>query len=121
MPRDLQAQESRESFTVQVMTPDGKMFVTIVENPNNGRPKPEQILIVLGKTGSAIAAWANMAGLLTTLLLDKGVPLSDIAVQISNILTDRRTSQSNGLDIRSGPEGLKYAFLRYNENLGKRL
>jgi hypothetical protein len=121
MLKDLAAEESRQSFTVRVMTPDGVMFVTIVENSNGTRPQPAEILVTLGKTGSAIAAWANMAALLTSFLLERGVSLVDIAVKISNILSDKQTAQTAGMDIRSGPEGLKYAFLRYNENLGKRL
>ncbi len=121
MLKDLEAEESRQSLTIRVMTPDGVMFVTIVESANGTRPQPAEILIVLGKTGSAIAAWANMAALLCSVLLERGVSLADIAVKISNILSDGRTTHTTGMDIRSGPEGLKYAFLRYNENLAKRL
>jgi hypothetical protein len=117
-----QDSESRVSFTVRVMTPDGVMFVTVVEDEKLGRePKPVQVLITLGKTGSAIAAWANMTALLTTVLLERGVELTDVAMEISNILSDKRAPHGNGIDIRSGPEGLKYAFMRYNENLGNRL
>lgn len=113
--------ESRVSFTVRVMTPDGVLFVTIVEDSGGSMPKPVQVLITLGKTGSAIAAWANMTALLCSVLLERGVQLADIAMEISNILSDKRAPTGNGFDIRSGPEGLKYAFMKYNENLGNRL
>ena len=121
--RDPLEEESRVSFTVKVMTPDGIMFVTIVEEQANGKsmPRPVDVLIVMGKTGSAISAWANMAALLSSMLLNRGVQLADIAKEISHILSDKRASQGIGLDIRSGPEGLKYAFMKYNEHLGNRI
>lgn len=116
-------EESRVSFTVRVMTPDGIMFVTVIEEQLNGKsmPQPVEILIVMGKTGSAISAWANMAALLSSMLLNRGVQLADIAKEISHILSDGRVHQGIGMDIRSGPEGLKYAFMKYNEHLGKRI
>lgn len=119
--RDITKEVSRESYTVRVMTPDGIMFVTIVEDANNGRPKPAEILITIGKTGSAITAWANAAAILTSLLLRNGVSVADISMQISNILSDSRTSTKSGIEIRSGPEGLQYALTRYNANRQERI
>lgn len=121
--RDLSKEVSRPSFTVKVMTPDGVMFVTIVEEDDliSNSPEPVQILIALGKTGSAIAAWANMAAVLTSSLLQEGMTISDIMMTISNILSDGISQQKTGIDIRSGPEGLQYALTRYNEDRQNRL
>jgi len=121
--RDLAKEVSRPSFTVKVMTPDGVMFVTIVEedNPISNEAEPAQILITIGKTGSAIAAWANMAALLISTLLREGVSISDVIMTISNILSDQTSVQKTGIDIRSGPEGLQYALTRYNEDRQNRL
>lgn len=121
--RDLAKEVSRPSFTVKVMTPDGVMFVTIVEedNPISNEAEPVQILIAIGKTGSAIAAWANMAALLISTLLEESISISDIIMRISNILSDGISTQKTGIDIRSGPEGLQYALTRYNEHRQNRL
>jgi hypothetical protein len=120
---DLSKEVSRPSFTVKVMTPDGVMFVTVVEedNPINNEPEPVQILISIGKTGSAIAAWANMAALLISALLETDLSISDVIMKISNILSDGISTQKTGIDIRSGPEGLQYALTRYNEDRQNRL
>lgn len=121
--RDLAKEVSRPSFTVKVMTPDGVMFVTIVEELDviSNTPEPVQILITIGKTGSAIAAWANMGALLTSAMLRKNISISDIIMEISHILSDGISNQKTGIDIRSGPEGLQYALTRYNEDRQNRL
>ncbi len=121
--RDLAREVSRPSFTVKVMTPDGVMFVTIVEEEDviSGDTGPVQILITIGKTGSAIAAWANMAALLTSALLETDLSISDIIMRISNILSDKTTEHKTGIDIRSGPEGLQYALTRHNEDRQNRI
>ncbi|MHC4316841.1 MAG: TSCPD domain-containing protein [Planctomycetota bacterium] len=121
--RDLSKEVSRPSFTVKVMTPDGVMFVTVVEEMDivSNTPAPVQILIAIGKTGSAIAAWANMSALLVSTLLQEDVSISDIIMRISNILSDGISEQKTGIEIRSGPEGLQYALTRYNEDRQNRL
>lgn len=121
--RDLAKEVSRPSFTVKVMTPDGVMFVTIVEETDviSNSAEPVQILITIGKTGSAIAAWANMAALLTSALLQENISISDIIMTISNILSDSSREHKTGIEIRSGPEGLQYALTRYNEDRQNRL
>jgi len=121
--RDLAKEVSRPSFTVKVMTPDGVMFVTVVEedNPISNEAEPAQILITIGKTGSAIAAWANMAALLISTLLQENISISDVIMTISNILSDGISTHKEGIEIRSGPEGLQYALTRYNEDRQNRL
>ncbi len=121
--RDLAKEVSRPSFTVRVMTPDGVMFVTVVEEIDviSDTPMPAQILIAIGKTGSAIAAWANMSAILTSALLQENVSISDIIMIISNILSDSSREHKTGIDIRSGPEGLQYALTRYNEDRQNRI
>jgi len=121
--RDLAKEVSRPSFTVKVMTPDGVMFVTVVEedNPISNQPEPVQILITIGKTGSAIAAWANMAALLISTLLREDISISDVIMTISNILSDGISEHKTGIEIRSGPEGLQYALTRYNADRQNRI
>ena len=94
--------------TISVKTPDGEMFVTINELDD----KPYEVFITIGKTGKLLMAWAEMAGRLISLALRAGIPFTSILQQISNITTDRE-SRRNGAVIRSGPEGVAYAFVKY--------
>ena len=113
---------AQNSLTYKVMTPNGVMFVTIVETLNYmKKPVPTDILIVIGKSGSAIMAWANMTADLITFLFKLKVDLEDIISVISMNLSDQSVLQRPGIQIRSEPEGIKYALFRYQEDRNKRL
>ena len=107
---------AQSSLTWKITTPNGVMFVTIVESMDyRKRPIPVNILITIGKSGSAIMAWANMTASLISLLFTKKVDLEDIIVGISMNLSDHSVLQKPGIFIRSEPEGIKYALMRYQE------
>ncbi len=104
------------------MTPNGVMFVTIVESINYlKKPVPVNILIIIGKSGSAIMAWANMTASLISLLFKNKIDLEDVIAEISMNLSDHSVLQKPGVSIRSEPEGIKYALLRYQEDRNRRL
>ncbi|HEC64533.1 MAG TPA: hypothetical protein ENI23_04495 [bacterium] len=110
------------SLTWKITTPNGIMFITIVESLNYlKKPIPINILITIGKSGSAIMAWANMTASLISLLFKNKVDLEDIIVEISMNLSDHSVLQKPGVHIRSEPEGIKYALMRYQEDRNKRL
>ena len=113
---------AQNSLTYRVMTPNGVMFVTVVESLNYmKRPIPTNMLIAIGKSGSAIMAWANMTADLITLLFKSKLDLEDIIAAISMNLSDQSVLQRPGIQIRSEPEGIKYALFRYQEDRNKRL
>lgn len=113
---------AQESLTWKVMTPNGVMFITIVESINYlKKPIPVEILITIGKSGSAIMAWANMTASLISLLFKKKAGIEDIIAEISMNLSDHSVLQKPGVSIRSEPEGIKYALMRYQEYRNKRL
>ena len=110
------------SLTWKITTPNGIMFITIVESLNYlKKPIPVNILITIGKSGSAIMAWANMTASLISLLFRRKIDLEDIIVEISMNLSDHSVLQKPGIHIRSEPEGIKYALMRYQEERNKRL
>lgn len=110
------------SLTWKITTPNGIMFITIVESIDYlKKPIPVNALITIGKSGSSIMAWANMTASLISLLFKKKVDLEDIIVEISMNLSDHSVLQKPGIFIRSEPEGIKYALLRYQEDRSKRL
>ena len=113
---------AQNSLTYRIMTPNGVMFVTIVESLNYmKKPVPTNMLIAIGKSGSAIMAWANMTADLVTLLFKSKLDLEDIIAAISMNLSDQSVLQRPGIQIRSEPEGIKYALFRYQEDRNKRL
>ena len=113
---------AQDSLTWKVMTPNGVMFITIVESLNYlKKPIPTNVLITIGKSGSAIMAWANMTASLISLMFRKKIDLVDIIAEISMNLSDHSVLQKPGIQIRSEPEGIKYALLRYQEERSKRL
>ena len=119
---DLESGIAQDSQTYKIATPNGVMFVTIVESVDyRKRPIPTKILITIGKSGSAIMAWASMTADLITLLFKMKTDLEDIIVAISMNLTDQSILQKPGVFIRSEPEGIKYALLRYQENRNSRM
>ncbi len=104
------------------MTPNGVMFITIVEGIDyRKRPTPVTVLIAIGKAGSAIMAWATMTADLITLLFKMKTDLEDIIAAVSMNLSDHVVLQKPGISIRSEPEGIKYALLRYQEDRSRRL
>ena len=119
---ELESGIAQSSLTWKVMTPNGVMFVTIVESIDYlKKPVPINILIIIGKSGSAIMAWANMTASLISLLFKNKIDLEDVIAEISMNLSDHSVLQKPGVSIRSEPEGIKYALLRYQEDRNRRL
>jgi len=104
------------------MTPNGVMFITIVESIDyRKKPIPINMLIVIGKSGSAIMAWANMTASLISFLFRKKTDIEDIIAEISMNLSDHSVLQKPGIRIRSAPEGITYALIRYQEDRNMRV
>ncbi len=119
---DLNSGVAQSSLTWKVTTPNGVMFVTVVETQDYlKKPLPTDILITIGKSGSAIMAWANMTASLISLMFKRKIDLVDIITEISMNISDHFVLQRPGVSIRSEPEGIKYALLRYQEDRNRRL
>lgn len=110
--------EVYDSITIGVNTPDGKMFVAIIEDEG----KPVGINIYIGKAGAAIAAWAEGMSNMATLAMSNGASINDLISELSNQTSSKavkdRRSQNN---IRSGLEGVVYALLKYRRERYKQL
>lgn len=97
----------------KVDTPDGKIFVNVVEDEDG---KPMEVFIFAGKAGTPVYAWANMAAGLITALLEHGVSVHEIIELLKDITSSGSARlASDGYKIRSGPEGIWYALVRYNK------
>lgn len=96
--------------SIKVETPDGTMFVDIVENE---RGNPIKFIIHIGKTGTSLAAWANAVAELASRLVQKeGIHV--VLEEVSGI-TSSNVRARNGDLVRSGPEGFALALLKYTQ------
>lgn len=95
------------TFSVRVETPDGTLFVHIIEDE---REIPQQVIINIGKAGTNLSAWADAAARLVTRML----PNVHAAIEeLTGITSSRFRRLPKGQMIRSGPEGIAYALLAY--------
>lgn len=97
------------AHSVKVNTPNGRMFVHILEDTEGN---PHKILINIGKTGSDVFAWAEALAEVFSLSLLNGASIYDVLSALSNISSDRLV-HSSGIPIYSGPDGLVQAILIY--------
>lgn len=105
----MQNGEALPSYSLQIDTPDGEMFVHIAEDREG---TPRLVLINIGKAGTAIAAWGDAtARLCTELLPHSGV--HKLIEMLSGITASRFKYLAGGAVCRSGPEGLAICLLRY--------
>jgi hypothetical protein len=96
------------STTIRVRTPDGSLFVSIVEQAD----APRQVLLHIGKSGHSLQAWADALARVVSLALRSGLTLQAVVAEVSNITTERGTP-SGEIIVRSGPDGLAHALLQY--------
>lgn len=100
-------------FTYQIHTPDGLMFVNLMED-NNG--KLCAIDIKIGKAGTSLRAWAHCFGRLITMSLEHGASINEIVEELSSQTSDRQQTYTNGIRVRSGPEGVYNALMMYKDD-----
>lgn len=96
------------SYSVKVETPDGVMFVHIVEQDG----MPHQVLINIGKAGTNVNAWGDASARLVSRMLEK-LGVYGAIEELSGITTASVKHMANGESCRSGPEGIAIALLKY--------
>ena len=102
--------EVSNTISIRVPTPDGTAFVHVIEGENG---KPVHIIVNIGKAGVSVAAWAEAEGRLCTMLLNKGVSLNELIDELSAITSEKVKIMSDNSRIRSGPEGIAVALIKY--------
>lgn len=104
--------------TIRVKTPDGTLFVHVAED-DKGRLK--QIMLNLGKAGTAASAWANALASALTLLIEQGSQLEDLLSLLSSITSGSSARMGIGGKCTSGPEGIWMALMHYRREKHKEL
>lgn len=100
-----------KSVVMKVRTPDGTVFVNVMENEDG---KPFQVIVNIGKAGSAVAAWAQALGSMISIALqtEDEKAFDKIITELSSI-TSSGTARSITSRCTSGPEGVWMALIRY--------
>jgi ribonucleoside-diphosphate reductase alpha chain len=102
--------ETFQSVQMKVRTPDGTMFVNVMEDADG---KPFQIIINIGKAGSAIAAWAQALAATMSAGLQSGVKMEAFLTELSSITSSNRARTVDST-ATSGPERLNLKSLKNN-------
>jgi len=102
--------ESLPSSSVKVTTPDGVIFVHIIDHPISKAPL--KVELTIGKAGSSVQAWAQALSRMITLALKNGANIGSIIEEVSAITSDRISFSSNRA-VRSGPDGIAQALIIY--------
>lgn len=97
----------------RVETPDGTLFVNIVEDDNR---KPIMIQVSGMKTGTPAFAWADALSRLCNIALNNGVDFMTLVEELSNITSSKAIRLVSGAAVRSGPEGFAVALMRYRDS-----
>lgn len=103
--------ERYNSITIRSRTPDGTMFVNIMEDNETG--KPCEIQIIIGKAGTNLRAWTDSVSRLVTMVLKCGGTLEDIITELSNTTSDKLIIDDSQVPVRSGPDGFVMALMKY--------
>jgi hypothetical protein len=102
--------ESNESMTIEVKTPDGVLYYILCEDEDGQLNK---VISIFGKAGTALAAWAFATDCLVNMLLERKVGVNEIIERLSNISNSKPIRTATGVKVGSGPEGLVVALLEY--------
>lgn len=106
------------NVTIAVPTPAASLFIEITEDEFG---KPIRILINAGKCGTEMAAQASALSELATLILDKEDGFIELLTHLSGITTSSVKTDGNGIKVRSVPEGLYLALVKYKQLKHKEL
>jgi hypothetical protein len=112
---DLNEDVAYQSKVMRVRSPNGTLFLTIVED-NNGLPL--RAIVQVGKTGTDVRAWADAIGRLMSRLLQYGYGIELLISELSNIHSDSLVYTDNPemMIIKSGPDALVQALLDYQRD-----
>lgn len=101
------------STTYRIYTPDGTMFVHIMEDDNNA---VQGILVNIGKAGTRVSAWAQSVASIITLALSSGASLQTVIDELKDITSDGTPRIGSATTVRSGPEGIYSALIQYRND-----
>lgn len=108
-----------QTLNFKIPSPVGDVFVAVGEDR---RRKPVLLIITIGKSGSEVQAWSNVFSRFATEMLESGkVEIHDIMQLLSSTTSDRSRQTKEGINVRSGPEAVYLALVKYQQERYKEL
>lgn len=98
------------SWNIRVYTPDGTMFVNIIEDHSN---EPMRVEIYAAKNGTPLNTWCNCVENLVNQLLSLKTPIGRIIPLLDGPNLNKYAQNDNGIKIYSGPQGIQWALKQY--------
>lgn len=100
------------NVTIAVPTPASSLFIEITEDEFG---KPIRIYINAGKSGSEMSAQASAMSEMATLVLEKDNGFNELIEHLSGITSSNIRIDKDGIKVRSVPEGLYLALMKYKQ------
>lgn len=100
------------NVTIAIQTPASSLFIEITEDDFG---KPVRIYINAGKSGSEMAAQASAMSQMATLILEKENGFNELVEHLSGITSSSIRVDKDGIQVRSVPEGLYLALMKYKQ------
>lgn len=97
-----------DSVVTRVPSPDGTVFVNVMEK--NG--EPAGVILNIGKAGGQLQAWAAALSAMITLSFKRGVKLEEVLTELSSLTSDR-SARDRSTTARSGPEAVYIGLMEY--------
>lgn len=108
----LKANKFYNSIHERVNTPDGTLFVHIIEDDNG---QPIMVQISGPKAGTSVSAWIDGLARAVNIAIANGVDWMRFIEEFSGITTSKALRLVKGAQCRSGPEGVAIALMRYRD------
>jgi hypothetical protein len=108
-------EEVFKSMNVKIESPDGTMYVTVMENEHG---VPFKIMVNIGKAGSSLNAWAAIVADFVSDTITR-VGVNSAIAKLLNVSSDKVSYTPDSVTndgvttIRSGPEAIAYALIKY--------
>lgn len=102
-------QDIFDSITFHIDSPDGTVNVIFVEESPG---KLHNVIVLVGKSGSGTRALVDALARMITFALQSH-DLTDVINELSSITSDKARLTTGGVTVRSIPEAIYLAMLRY--------
>lgn len=108
----LRQRKPYESVSIEVESPDGDLFLTIIEDEQK---QPLAFTITIGKAGTSIAAWGSAFASLMTEALPK-LGINGLIEKLSGNTSGRPpTRTDDGEKVSSSIEAITIALMKYRK------
>jgi ribonucleoside-diphosphate reductase alpha chain len=107
--RKLADRDIYESVNFNISSPSGDVTIVINEDSPG---KIHNIFIFVGKTGTEMRAMTEALARMITFAVQNN-DLSDVVAELSSITSDKVIRNTGGVDVRSVPEAVYIALVRY--------